>query len=162
MPPVSLPPPTSARWPQQYRSGRLAACLLWLGALAACAAEPLPVAAQQQPGAPRLALVQTLIGTAACQADTECRTVAIGYKACGGPEGYLAWSATGTDADALARAVADHNAARQAAQAADGRVSNCQFVVDPGALCRAAATGNGGTRTCQLQTPAGRNGLSSR
>jgi len=156
-----MPPIPVLSLPRRH-PGRKAACLLLLSALVACAAEPQPVTALPA-GPQRLALVQTLIGSASCQTDAECRTVAIGHKSCGGPEAYLAWSTAVTNAEALAPAVADHNAAQQAAQVTDGRVSNCQFVVDPGAVCRAAPAPAGGiARTCQLQGSAGRGGPASR
>jgi hypothetical protein len=88
--------------------------------------------------------------------------VAIGHKSCGGPEGYLPWSIQGTDAGALTRAAADYNAWRQAAQVADGRASNCQFIGDPGATCAPAKGGAAGGKTCQLLQAPGRPGVSSR
>ncbi len=164
MPPFdSITPlaPAFSRRPHQF-----AACLLgWallgsmLGSLSACAAEPVVA----PPSGPLLLTrVNELIGGAACQADSDCRTVAIGHKSCGGPEGYLPWSIQGTDAGALTRAAADYNAWRQAAQAADGRVSNCQFVSDPGAACAPAKGAAAGVKTCQLLTAPGRPGLQSR
>jgi hypothetical protein len=131
---------------------------LWLcgPVLAACATEPAPAAAG---ATDTLAGVQALIGQAACRTDTDCRTVAVGHKACGGPLAYLPWSVAVTDSAALAQAVARYNAAQQAAQAAGGLLSNCQFVGDPGATCRAAA---GGGLRCQLRSAPDRAGPTSR
>jgi hypothetical protein len=89
-----------------------------------------------------LARIHTLVGTPACSSDAQCRSLALGAKACGGPEGYLAWSTASTP-EAELRALGDiHHAERRAAHAAAGRVSNCRFQPDPGAVCRAG--------TCQL------------
>lgn len=104
--------------------------------------------------------IQALIGTAACSTDADCRTSPIGAKACGGPEAYIAWSVRVTDEAALGSALAGYGTAQQAAIARDGRVSNCEFVTDPGAVCVATGTTGG---TCQLrQRPRGQGGPSSR
>jgi hypothetical protein len=104
--------------------------------------------------------IQALVGTAACSTDADCRTSALGAKACGGPEAYIAWSARSTDEAALSRAVADYNAAQQATNLREGRVSNCELVTDPGAVCVATGTAGG---SCQLrQRPRGHGGQSSR
>jgi hypothetical protein len=89
-----------------------------------------------------LARIRELVGTPACSSDAQCRSLALGAKACGGPEGYLAWSTASTP-EAELRALGDiHQAERRAAHAASGRISDCRFQPDPGAVCRAG--------TCQL------------
>ena len=137
---------------------RFGACLL-LGSLAACATEPV---AAPPSGPQLLARVHELIGGGACQVDSDCRTLAIGQKSCGGPESYLPWSIQGTDASALNRAAADYNAWRRASDKANDRVSNCQFISDPGAYCAPAKDAAGGGKTCQLQAAPGRPGASNR
>ena len=79
--------------------------------------------------------VDRLIGPAACSADTECRTIALGAKACGGPLFYRAWSSRGTDPQALTNAAARYTAAQRAGLEASGMASNCARVTDPGARC---------------------------
>lgn len=107
-------------------------------ALASCAQPPAPAASAPEPEAARLAReMQSLIGPAACQADTDCRTLAVGAKACGGPGGYWAWSARGTDGQRL-QALAQRQAEAAAADnARSGMLSNCAVVTDPGARCQA-------------------------
>jgi hypothetical protein len=99
--------------------------------------------------------IQALIGTAACNTDADCRTSAIGAKACGGPEAYIAWSVRSTEEAALSRAVDDYNAAQQATNLREGRISNCEFVTDPGAMCVAT---DAASARCQLRQRSGRNG----
>ena len=111
------------------------------------AALALPAACATPPADP-LAAVTALIGDAACDDSSQCRTVAIGAKACGGPEAYLAWSTRRTDAKALEAAVAAQGRAQVQDVPPGRRVSNCQFVADPGAACVPAA---GGGRACVLQ-----------
>jgi len=104
--------------------------------------------------------IQALVGTAACSTDADCRTSAIGAKACGGPEAYIAWSAPITDEAALGSALAEYTAAQRAANLREGRVSNCEFVTDPGAVCVASGSDGG---SCRLrQRPRGHGGQSSR
>ena len=110
------------------------------------AALALPAACATPPADP-LAAVTALIGDAACDDSSQCRTVAIGAKACGGPDAFLAWSTRRTDAKALEAAVAAYGLARVQDLPPGRRVSNCLFVADPGAACVPA--GNG--RTCVLQ-----------
>jgi len=92
------------------------------------------------------AKLRAVIGDAACDSDSQCRTVAIGAKACGGPQAYLAWSTKQTDAKAVARAAADYLSAEQANRLSDGRMSTCSVVVDPGASCVA----QDGAGNCRL------------
>jgi hypothetical protein len=109
---------------------------------AACAAAPTA----------SLDAVKALIGDAACDDDTQCRTVAIGAKACGGPEAWVAWSTKRTDAAALQSAAAGYNRQRAEEVARSGRASDCMLVADPGARCRA----EGGVRACRVLTRATR------
>ena len=81
-------------------------------------------------------LDKTLAGAAACTADTECRSVAVGAKACGGPTGYRAYSSKTVSAasvDALAQR--ERDLAGQAARASH-EVSTCYMLADPGAHCQ--------------------------
>lgn len=112
---------------------------LLLCAVAACA-----VAASPQ--AEALNALHALIGDAACSSDDQCRTVAIGNRACGGPDAYLAWSTQTTDAAALQAAVARYNALQAAEVPPGSRFSTCEFLADPGAACRPSAGGH----RCQL------------
>lgn len=111
-----------------------AALMTTLAACAAPASSPAPAApsAAESP-----ATLQSLIGDARCSGDAQCRTIAVGAKACGGPESYLAWSAAQTDEAALNAAAERHAAERRKGSAASGRMSTCSLVVDPGAACTA-------------------------
>ena len=115
-----------------------AACAgILLLATSACGSAP----AQDAPPAPGnaglLAQIQVAVGNAACDSTQQCQTIAIGAKACGGPERYLAWSSKDNDGKqlkALAQAQAD---ASRKQQQADGMMSTCSIVTDPGATCQA-------------------------
>lgn len=81
----------------------------------------------------RIERVLALIGGATCDTDSQCRTIAIGSKPCGGPEAYVAWSTKVTDAAALNEANANDNVVQAPER---GRLqSNCIVVTDPGAYC---------------------------
>jgi hypothetical protein len=121
------------------------AALLACAALWSCAQTP-PTPAAPLPESARLANeLHALIGPAACSADAQCRTVAVGAKACGGPAAYLAWSTQGTDAARLAALAQRQADAQRREIEASGRRSNCAVVTDPGAACVAAR--------CQLLAP---------
>jgi hypothetical protein len=103
--------------------------------------------------------VETLIGDAACDADSQCHTIGVGAKGCGGPQRYLAWSSLRTNGAILHEAVEKEASAARARAEASGAMSNCAIVVDPGAFCSAIdATGGPPevgrpqtARTCRLR-----------
>lgn len=129
----------------------LLACTACVACAASSADQPKPKPAAPPPG-DTLAQIRALIGTAACTDNSQCRTIGIGARACGGPQAYLAWSATHTDGAELAALAEKFKLEREAANAASGELSNCQFFPDPGASCRAGI--------CQLN-PVGANGQSA-
>lgn len=106
------------------------ASVLSVLALCSCAAEP-PTPAQL---AER---IDTLIGDAACDSSSQCRTIAIGARACGGPDSYRAWSTRRTDQKELSTAVQQHAERRRAENVANRMASICVMATDPGASCRA-------------------------
>lgn len=80
-----------------------------------------------------------LIGQAQCKKNADCRTLAIGLKACGGPEAYLAWSTASTDAQMLVAAAQRYAKQRRLQLDKPGApASDCAVVSDPGAHCVAA------------------------
>lgn len=139
--------------------------LLACAACVACAAssthqtmpKPVPATAPADSSADgsatTLAQIRALIGTAACTDVSQCRTVGIGARPCGGPQAYLAWSTAHTDGAALAALAEKFKLEREAANAASGELSTCQFFPDPGASCHAG--------TCQLNpvTPGGNSAV---
>ena len=81
-------------------------------------------------------LETTLTQASACTADTECHSVAIGAKACGGPTGYRAYSSkTVSTASVDALAQRERDLAAQAARDSH-QVSTCFMLADPGAHCQ--------------------------
>jgi len=90
-----------------------------------------------------LARIRALAGVPACSDDSQCHTLALGARACGGPESYLPWSSAHTSQAAIQALGERYKEERRAANAASGAMSTCQFMPDPGAVCRAG--------TCQLR-----------
>src|ERR1700756_5028916 len=80
-------------------------------------------------------LESTLNKASACTTDTECHSVAVGAKACGGPTGYRAYSSKAIST-ASVEALAQHprELAAEAARASH-QVSPCFMLADPGAHC---------------------------
>jgi hypothetical protein len=121
MPPYSIPLPMRAAW--------LAGVVL----VSACQAQPTVPADE----AALLERIRAEIGEARCSGDAQCRTLAIGHKACGGPQQWWAWSTAHAQADRL-QAWSDELAELQRKrQEAAGMASNCQYIADPGAVCQA-------------------------
>ncbi|WP_342118536.1 hypothetical protein [Pseudoduganella sp. OTU4001] len=94
-----------------------------------------------------LAQLKALGNYSACTSDQQCRTVPVGAKSCGGPESYLAYSTAKTSPEQAAKLAERYRKEREASNKASGLVSDCRFVMDPGAQCRAGA--------CQLRSEAG-------
>jgi hypothetical protein len=132
--------------------------LLILAGCAACTT----VAAPQAPQAPQaaqsrtapadasgdtLARIRALAGSASCSSDAQCHTLALGARACGGPDGYLPWSSETTPQAEIQALGERYKEERRAANKATGGISTCQFLMDPGAVCRAG--------TCQLGSNGG-------
>ena len=145
--PLIAAPVLSPTRPTAPRRGRWAALGAGLLLMTACQAQPGAASATE---AALLARIRTEVGEARCSADSQCRTLAIGAKACGGPESWLAWS-TATVPGAAGRAErlqawsTELAAQQRQRQQASGMVSNCQYNADPGAVCQA--------QRCVLQTP---------
>ncbi len=95
-----------------------------------------------EPATPTLADIEQLIGQAACRQDSDCRVIGVGARACGGPEGYRAWSITQTDGEALALLVQSQAQARRLALERRGELSTCEIKPVPGVRC--ALTEGGG------------------
>ena len=105
-------------------------------AVSATHVPPPPVLATGDLAAVDAKLDATLSGASACTADTECHTVAVGAKACGGPTGYRAYAdktVSTASVDALAQQERDLAAA---AARASHQVSTCFMLADPGAHCQ--------------------------
>ncbi|MCA0177438.1 MAG: hypothetical protein LCH73_14330 [Proteobacteria bacterium] len=103
-------------------------------ALTACAAPPTP---QTVLASPEVAYkqLQDAVGSAACQADADCQTIAVGSKACGGPLAYMAYSTRGGQEAAIQRAAQALKDTQAADNQTSGRISDCMVVRDPGAQC---------------------------
>ena len=100
------------------------------GAIPAARSPDDPVAAS------RLALTQLL--ALGCSQQADCATVGVGARACGGPEGYLAYAVRDTPAMALQQALQDYTKLRKKQLEARGEMSTCELLPDPGAQCSAA------------------------
>jgi hypothetical protein len=117
-------------------------------ALAAAGTAAPPTGNGEQVSAAREAL-RVAIGDGACSEPAQCRTVAIGHQACGGPETWLAWSGAAGNGAQIETLAARHVAARRAQVERLGLQSTCAVVIDPGAECRAGRcvlSGGAGTR----------------
>ncbi len=135
--------------PYRYPVAVMLCALLGLAACASTATEPAkaqttPASAPQAPAlgndrAAETALAQQIdaaIGLAACSADSQCRTIGLGVRACGGPAAWRPWSTqTQTKGDSL-QTLADQLATLQRQRHVEsGMVSNCRYFPDPGAVC---------------------------
>lgn len=122
--------------PSRPRARQLALLIaLPLALLAgACSSAPASTPESQR----MLKSLEAEIGEARCSSDAQCHSLAVGAKACGGPEGYRAWSSQHSGDGKKLQALADQQAAaRRAEQSQGGMMSNCAIEPDPGARCQA-------------------------
>jgi hypothetical protein len=130
---------------------RLCGALLFAAAGSACsgvnnsAPASAPAAKAAAPATSLLQQLRAEIGDAACDSARQCKTVAVGHKACGGPETYLAWSSKTSDGAKVQRLADAQRAQRKAGNEASGMMSTCSAVMDPGATCSAGRCVTGGT-----------------
>jgi hypothetical protein len=124
---------------------RLACGALLPLAAAACAAPT----AQPPPSATGAAWrqLQAEIGAAACDDARQCQTLALGNKACGGPERFVAWSSATSNATRVGRLAAQYADASRRENEREALSSTCNVVADPGATCQAGR--------CVLLPPSG-------
>lgn len=66
-----------------------------------------------------------------CTDDSQCKVVAYGYQACGGPTEYLTYSRYTINSQALFDQVADYKKMLQDFTEAYELVSTCQYIVEP-------------------------------
>jgi len=104
--------------------------------LSSCALEP-PITVGARTSAQWNQELGRLIGDAGCDNTAQCRSIAIGAKACGGPSRFLAWSTRSTDEAALKTLVAKQATSQSEESRRSGVVSDCAVVTDPGASCQA-------------------------
>ena len=122
---------------------RLAAAGLLLLVTSACASPPPASPAESDAAvAPAAASglwqqIQAASANPLCDTDSQCHTIGVGAKACGGPQSYLPWSSKQGDGATLQQLVERHAAALRAQDAREAMMSTCSVVSDPGASCRA-------------------------
>jgi hypothetical protein len=112
------------------------ACMLLAVLAAGCQAQPVAGGAL----AADTALMQRIeaeVGAASCVSSADCRTLPIGSKACGGPARWMAWSVRVSSADRLQALAQDLAQQQRQRDMAEGRMSTCSVVPDPGAQCDA-------------------------
>ena len=139
-----MPTPLPTRLARS-RQGLAAAVLVLMSACQA--ATPTAPAQAPAPAADAASLRAQLlaeIGEARCQRDSDCRSLAIGHKGCGGPEGFVAWSTAQGSASRIASLAARYGQARRQEVERSGLVSDCRALADPGARC-------GSEQRCVLQ-----------
>lgn len=116
---------------------RAACASLFVLSITACGSAPTATQAPAPGGANLAEQIKAEVGDAVCDAPKQCQTLAIGAKACGGPERYLAWSNKNSDGKALTALARTQAEASRKLQQADGMMSTCAIVTDPGATCEA-------------------------
>lgn len=90
---------------------------------------------------------KAIVNTESCTSGDQCRTAAVGSRACGGPRYYLVYCPATTDIEALTRKLDAVAAAERAYNAKYEVVSTCEFRMPPtvgltGGMCAAQSGGS--------------------
>lgn len=72
-----------------------------------------------------------------CTDHSQCRTVAVGSKPCGGARYYYPYSTMDTAVSQLFDSVADYNRMDKKRTPSEQEASDCRLINDPGAQCSA-------------------------
>jgi hypothetical protein len=83
--------------------------------------------------------VRTRIGPAVCAADSDCRALPMGARACGGPSAYLPYSIRGTDEGPLARLSDDHRRLSEELNRQRQAIGTCEALAEPVPYCERSA-----------------------
>lgn len=99
-------------------------------ALVAPVAEPTTAIQWRQLLQQEKAIIIKLVGEAKAETAKQCRLLALGQKACGGPESYLAFSITETDEKLLKQHASIYKQLQRQMQAQSGLLSDCAVVAE--------------------------------
>ena len=117
------------------------ALLLKLGGCAAVDAQAPagPPAGTPATSAALVPEIKRLIGEASCTRTEDCRVIGVGARACGGPEGFWAWSVIETDQALLEAAVQRQAAVRRDELERLGERSTCDIAPTSRVTCQIVA-----------------------
>ena len=94
--------------------------------------------------------IKQLIGAAICTDNNQCKSLAIGAKACGGPVSYLAYSTLKTNVDKLTSLGVRLKGLHQRYNKEEGIMSDCMMVMPPAIACANNTANNTVEKTCQI------------
>lgn len=128
-----------------------ALCLAIAGAGVGCSQQlsAAPAADDKSRGLPStlatpptaLARIEQLIGSAACETDSQCQAAGIGERPCGGAESYRAWSTASTQAKAMEETLLAYAQERLRWHEKVGVMSTCEIRPVPAARCERTSSG---------------------
>ena len=79
--------------------------------------------------------IQTTIADKSCKRNGQCKVMAYGAKACGGPVGYLVYSSGNVDEKALQALVDEYTALQETMNDEFGLISDCSVPTPPDVSC---------------------------
>lgn len=80
--------------------------------------------------------LKAAIGNASCANSKQCKSVAVGKKACGGPVAYLAYSNKQYDTKNISELSTKHQQLNAKLNRLTNAVSDCMFVIEPPLECQ--------------------------
>lgn len=80
--------------------------------------------------------IEVEVGAAACADSTQCKALALGALACGGPEGWLAWAPSSTRPKEVQKMAARLEAMARERNRRFGLASVCTVQPEPQAICQ--------------------------
>ncbi|HIO91241.1 MAG TPA: hypothetical protein EYG68_00160 [Leucothrix mucor] len=80
--------------------------------------------------------IANLVENKACDNDAQCKSMAYGAKACGGPTSYLIYSIKHTNTARLTKEVKQYNQLAREDNIREGRISNCSMLMPVLPICK--------------------------
>lgn len=82
-----------------------------------------------------LAEIETLIADKSCKREGQCKAMAYGSKACGGPVGYLVYSSGNVNEKELSELVEEYTSLQSSMNDKYGLTSDCSIPSQPDVSC---------------------------
>lgn len=106
------------------------------GALLAATAGSVALAADDAEAAAELRReIAALIGDARCNNLVNCRVLALGTRACGGPDEYVAYSVWSTSGEDVRAKAMEYNFLHEDLVARRAQAGSCEVLPEPRAAC---------------------------
>jgi hypothetical protein len=83
-----------------------------------------------------LTTIKANISSKTCNSNADCGALAVGHRACGGPNEYLPYSKLSSNEESLKSLAKKHQQQEKIKNKKEGRMSICQMLTEPQVACK--------------------------